>query len=407
MTVQGRWILAAVLVQAAWMAVAASPMFFYPMVASAQRLFGGSIGWEAVFDDVGIYRRYASEIARGRVPYREIAIEYPIGALPWFLGPWLVARSEAAYRWAFAAEMMGCQAVLLVSLAGQVARRDGPRAVAGRLIWSTLMLGALGPLPISRYDLAPTALAFAAAVALANGRERIGGAWAAVGVLVKLFPAVVLTPLAMRPRHPVAIRGITVFLAVLTISLIGWGLAVGPGASSMVRYHAERGLEIESVGAGVLMAVGTIAGWTLRRSFDHTSERLLAPGADALAAAAPAVQLALLALVAWRARRGTVEEIPRFAGAAVLGFLIAGKVLSPQYLLWYVPFGLALEGPLGRRVRPPLLAACALTTAVYPWSFMGLIQFHPPAILLVNLRNLLLVALFGLVLFESPQTIRK
>jgi hypothetical protein len=47
----------------------------------------------------------------------------------------------------------------------------------------------------------------------------------------------------------------------------------------------------------------------------------------------------------------------------VLGFLLAGKVLSPQYLLWVLPFPLAMAGRAGRWARGLTLAAFATVDA--------------------------------------------
>ena len=81
----------------------------------------------------------------------------------------------------------------------------------------------------------------------------------------------------------------------------------------------------------------------------------------------------------------------------MLAFALLGKVLSPQYLLWILPFVATLDGREGRWARPLLLAAGVLTTLVYFWAGVGLMNFHPLAIAILNARNLLLVAIFALM----------
>src|SRR4029079_5041815 len=55
--------------------------------------------------DIPLYRTYGEWMARGLVPYRDFAFEYPPGALPALVLPALVTDSVAAYRVVFAAEM--------------------------------------------------------------------------------------------------------------------------------------------------------------------------------------------------------------------------------------------------------------------------------------------------------------
>src|SRR5262245_14765472 len=118
-------VIATALVQAALMGLAASSLFFYPVVGSSQRLFGASIGFEAVFYDVRTYGEYARYTLNGLVPYQNFPVEYPIGALPLFILPAEFTLGEPEYRVGFGAEMMLFQALTLGLLAAWVGRREG------------------------------------------------------------------------------------------------------------------------------------------------------------------------------------------------------------------------------------------------------------------------------------------
>ncbi len=89
----------------------------------------------------------------------------------------------------------------------------------------------------------------------------------------------------------------------------------------------------------------------------------------------------------------------RYAAAAVLAFMVGNKVLSPQYLIWLLPFMAAVDGRVGRVVRPLFLVACVVNFAVYPWSYNGLERFQPLAVAIVTARNGLLMALLCVLLF--------
>ena len=65
----------------------------------------------------------------------------------------------------------------------------------------------------------------------------------------------------------------------------------------------------------------------------------------------------------WRFSRGEAdaERFCLFAAATVTAFVAFGKVLSPQYLIWLVPFVALLRGRRGLAAIALLGAACLLT----------------------------------------------
>jgi len=135
-----------------------------------------------------------------------------------------------------------------------------------------------------------------------------------------------------------------------------------------------------------------LLGAMVNRSYDHFSSNVAAAGSRLVAAYSSLVQLVCLAFVAWRPRGEGRERWVRLGGVAILAYVVGGKVLSPQYLVWLLPFVVA-SGT--RRERWLFLACCLLTTAIFPWSFTGLCNFQGlPSALLVA-RNAGLVLLFA------------
>jgi hypothetical protein len=93
----------------------------------------------------------------------------------------------------------------------------------------------------------------------------------------------------------------------------------------------------------------------------------------------------------------------RYTAAAMLVYAIGGKVFSPQYLLWVLPFVAVLPGRTGAWTRRAMLPACVLTAALCPWSFRALVALEPWAFTLLNLRNILLVATWAWLLWGPPE----
>lgn len=373
-------------------------------LASNPRLYGPS-GMENILDDVHIYQRYADLMLSGEVPYRDFRVEYPPLALPFFIVPaWVSGGTFAGFWMAFGVEMLVLQGANLALMAWWVHRREGAGAMRRRLAWSTVVFLPMAQLSVTRFDLAPAFLAFSAAMAWASGRRGLCGVLASVGVLVKIVPGAVLGPVladeASRWRKT-RLRGSLMGLGMTALGVSAWVCSVG-GPGSMresLRYHLDRGLEVGSIGAGTLMAVGTALHWPMSTEFRFTSTQVVSPGDSWVASLAFPIQAAAILVVMGmfvvRGRRAPL----RFAGASLLAFVLFGKVLSPQYLLWVSPFALVVEGRVGLASRSLFLAAAGLTLLLYPWGADRLATLDLSAIVVLNLRNGMLLALWGLWVF--------
>ena len=111
--------------------------------------------------------------------------------------------------------------------------------------------------------------------------------------------------------------------------------------------------------------------------------------------AADAVQL-LFALALAAALVASVvlarRDLLRASFAATLVFVALGKVLSPQYLCWLLPFAAVLLAR-GDRLAPALVAAAALLTQVwFPRRYFDVVDRDAWAVAAVAVRDLLLLA---------------
>jgi hypothetical protein len=167
---------------------------------------------------------------------------------------------------------------------------------------------------------------------------------------------------------------------------------------SFISYHRLRGIQLESVPSGLLM-LAHLAGMPLGYVENFGAIHLVSPAADAvipwLTPLLAAVSVAV-AVVAWRRfrmeeRSGGVrtESLVELLLAALLAFVVTNKVLSPQYLVWLLPFAPLL--PL--RKAALALGAVLLTIVIFPYNYAPLVNMRPGMILLLNARNAMLVAL--------------
>jgi hypothetical protein len=356
---------------------------------------------DAAIVDTPVYRGYADAIAAGQVPYRDFALEYPPGALPVFVLPLL--GDDADYDLIFELLMLACGAAAVVFVAGAV----GALGVSERVLWGRAAAAALGPLLVgpvvlTRFDLWPATLSVAALAALVAGRERVGLGVLGAAVAAKLYPLVLL-PLALlfvarRRGARAAAASFGVFALVLTAAFGPFLVLAPDGLAESLERQAGRPLQLESLGAGFLLAADRLGAYEASIVTSSGSQNLTGSLPDTLASAQTVLQALAVASV-WvlfaRSRRGLVELLTASA-AAVAAFVAFGKVLSPQFLIWLVPLvPLVLERA---RAAAALFGAAAITTLLwFPYRYWEVVAIERP-VWFVLVRDVLLVALFAVLL---------
>jgi len=354
--------------------------------------------------DIPLYRTYGERVAGGLVPYRDFAFEYPPGALPFLVLPALVTDSLEAYRAVFVAELavVGALAVLAFDWAlRNLGRRGRDRLVVLAVIALVPVL--LGGVILTRFDLVPAALVALAAGLMATGRLRSAAFVVGVGIAVKLYP-VVLVPLlataAWRRRGRREAVVVVAFAAAPAVAVYLPFLILGAdGVLDSFGRQLGRPLQIESLGAGVLLGLHHAVGMPLEWSSGSGSQNLTGTTAGAVAVLQGIAQMAALALVWVGFARGpaTTERLLRYAAAALVAFVALSKVLSPQYLVWLVLL-VPLVGVRSRAAMWLTVLACALTAAWFPARYWDLVrEFDPLSSWFVLFRGVALVALLAVL----------
>lgn len=300
-----------------------------------------------VSTDVQIYQRYAQETIGGKIPYRNFTIEYPPGFLLPALAPDATANPSdyGSYARTFDRWMAGAGVVLILLTAVALAALRVERAhFAGALAFVALSPALLGNVMMARFDLWVTALAIGGLAAMLSGRERLGGVLLGAAIATKLWPAV-FVPLCLiwivrTQDRRAAVR----WLALTTLSCAAFFIpfaALSPGGlGHSFGLQINRPLQLESLGSQILVAVHTLGGLSAVVQNSYGSQNLVAPGATAMAGASAVLQILALCGVWFAFARGPAraDRFATAAAASVVVFVAFGKVFSPQYLIWLIPF---------------------------------------------------------------------
>ena len=361
-------------------------------------------------------------------PYRDVPMEYQPGALLVLLPPAFFAYDYDTYVTAFVA-WSGVLYGLSLWLALRLLAAGAPlsAAQAGRALWASFFfLMCFGSIACARFDHVVPLLCLAS-IALFQRAQKNGslgwyaacGALTAAGVLVKIVPGVVL-PAALlwlacvgpRPQW----RGIGALLAGFFVTLVALnGIFYAWWGEAYVRsytYHVERGIQLESLYAGVLLATDGL-GHPVNLIRNFGAAHLTTAWEWILKPLSTLLFFAVSAGVAWRfftsraaaARTNSAVGLLWLTVLFLLAFILTNKVLSPQYLLWIGPLLVAGYG-FRPECRPELLVllfASAFSHAIFPHLYDAMCAFHPAMVLLLNLRNALLVVLFGWLLWRLPK----
>jgi uncharacterized membrane protein len=351
--------------------------------------------------DTPVYQGYGEKILDGEVPYRDFAVEYPPGALPVFVLPAFAAHDD--YGSAFELLMWTCAVAVVVLLARTLSAVEaGSARLYGAAAFAGIAPLLLGSVILSRFDLWPVALVSGALAALVSGRGRLGLGLLGAAAVTKIWPAVLL-PLALvwlvrtRGRRE-GLVALGVFLAVAAAIVLPFAVLSPGGLADSLTTQLSRPLQIESLGAGVLLAAHRLGLYEPTVVSTHGSQNLSGSLPDALATTETALLVVALLAVWFLFARGRPdrERLLTASAAAVVAFVAFGKVLSPQFLIWLIPLVPLAAGTAGMAACWLLAAALVTTQIWFPHRYWHVVALEPAG-WLVLVRDMLLLALLAVL----------
>ena len=349
------------------------------------------LGWVAADllpkADVDLYAHYAHAALVAPLLHA-FPKEYPGASLGVFLLPKLL---PIPYTAAFSVLMSLVLVAFLVSSDGLPGRPGWSRRVA-----LYLGLGTLAVL-LARYDLVPALAGLLAVERARSGRWGRAWAWAMLGTLLKLFPALLLPGFLIAERRRTGRWAWRRILASTGAVAAMAGLQAWRAPGSLVspfRYELHRGFELESLASSLTLLANPVhASWV----FGYGAVETVGAHLGLIGALVDLCALAALVGIwrlAWHGRLGLEATSLAVLTVAVLG----EKAFSEQYLIWIIPFWAYWE------LRRGWLVAAALSTVVYPLLYLeadlaGPSFYFPTAI--AGVRNVVLLVTTALWLREQ------
>jgi hypothetical protein len=329
---------------------------------------------------------------------------YPIVALVPIAVPWLIAPAYYPEVWLVMVFVLDAVVLGCVTGWGRRARN----LAAGW--WWTVFLLLLGPIALGRLDTVSVALAILGLLLLAK-HPVASGVLLVAATWIKIWPVAIIGAVIIATRHRLAVLASVVGTSVAVVAV---ALAFGAGWNivSFITMQTDRSLQVESPVATIWLWRALSGSAETYYDTDILTYQVRGEGVATAAALMNPLLIVAVGLVgglgirALRRGMNTAQLLPTLALALVTALIVFNKVGSPQYIAWLaapVVLAFVTPGVVHRDFRVPgvgIILIAALTQLIYPTFYVELLALDPTMVIVITVRNLLLVALFGWTIAE-------
>lgn len=338
--------------------------------------------------DIQLYERVMRNISNGQSPYKDFQLEYPPYAILFFIIPSFFPTTRA-FQAAFGVEILIADLLvkfflLLIALKLWHSKKDN-QSNAGNSKEELLPLSLFYPVLVfslitapnhffylQRYDLFPALITLLMLFFWLNGSYLLSGILLMFGAGVKLYPLLFMLPMFVAAwrlkRHWHFIAGL--FIGALPLVILSFFMPWW----KFMEFHAGRGLQCESIWAGVVWLLNlcgvTVANWTFTRAWVEVTGPLatsLLPYAKFSWLSLSAIAVIIASLRIWRyGEPAPFALLNNLLLGVLLIFVSFNIILSPQYLIWIAVFtAISSINRFSIYVTLPVIAAI-VTPILYP-----------------------------------------
>lgn len=360
--------------------------------------------------DVNIYRDIAERAdAVFRGASSTVKSEYPPPATVLF---WVANSARFTHDFAASWSALIVLAAVFAWAYLRCFRSRDALLFAAILPFSVLILG--HDMIFARYDIFVAFALILSARAHWWGFDAESAFWLALGLSLKVVP-ILGVPLLLiaTPRRQWGSLLVGAALGALLAGTISVGI-LGVSATLdnlrfMTEYHSGRPIQLESFWSGISMLKALLTNSVAHTGYNRMSIVNVDLGMQYVFLSKVFVLsgVVFLSYRAWKQKEA--RDFGMLLALALVWALSMSPVLSPQYFTWIIPLLLLIlaDRAVSGRMTARCFAAIVLTVAVawmtkwiFPAHYNELISQHTGAVLMLNLRNFTLFALFYVLLTE-------
>lgn len=387
-------------------------LFVFAAIVYLVVVYSAGIETEVIRDR---FWKNAEPLFNGEFPvmeYPPLAIVFI--ALPRFFGP-----TPWSYEVAYVAEV--CIFVIIgLVLVSRIAKLLGQNRVRAMMAYSILTVLMI-EFVLDRFDIFAMVIVLASVLMFLEKRYNWAFVLLAVGILVKVYPAVLFLVYLIFLMHGGKVReGLvgTLVMVLIGLSTVAVCWVIDPQIiTNFLSYNTGRPLQIEAAASSVIYFLGQFGltdVWIQPASAESFwSDNLRGPLADQVAdLLLPLMVVCVIAVSAFYLfvrMRGARDDCMQTASlaivACILVFFLTNKVFSSQYLIWLIgPLVVAImlqERGFGRKLFHLTVVAMVLVQANFAYScgyLGGGADINAIGMAMVLVKNLVLGYMLVLVL---------
>ncbi|BAZ53364.1 hypothetical protein NIES4103_60380 [Nostoc sp. NIES-4103] len=355
--------------------------------------------------DLNIYYKSSRNLLAGILPYRDFKFEYPPFSLFAFVLPRILTlgllNNYHIYAFLFLLENVFFSTIILLLIFKYNQLRHRPTNKIS-IVFYVLFVMIIARFVTWHYDIFPTLLTVLSLLAVISNRPTLAGISLGFGIAAKLYPVVLLPIFTAYYFAHKSYRAILNLwfgtLGAIILSFIPFAIATGNQLFSFFTYHKERGLQIESLPAGIMTLISKWRLIDIKTKAAYGSINIVSHFDNLVLNLLPWLFIAIYALLVvnsvycFREKYEESESVRittlvAYTLLALLVFIITNKVFSPQYIVWIIPFAALLKP----RQVCLMLAICISTYLMTSYGNFKSLDYIK--ILWLNLRNILVVGL--------------
>lgn len=350
----------------------------------------------SIISDLGYYYVQSVKILSGLIPYTQFKFEYPPLAilpiwLPGLFSKYFMELNESSYYKFYRFIFFTIDIGLLFYLKSRFENKPH----FNRLILAiTLISLPLAPLLYDRLDLLFGVILFGSMICVYDGKKMQGMSFAIFGIPFKLISLIFIPffGLSFLSKRDFNLKSFLKWIGIpAALLLLGLLFYFRLDFLDFLKYHHNRGIQIESTWASIEFLMQKFNGGIIQPEYNYGAQHLK-DVSTTLVFLANYTVIAMLGILFFMFIFLNIN-LNQMLLTSMVVFITFGKVLSPQFLIWFIPLIFFF---VDSKKEVIIFGLISLLTGPVIFNYGAFINQAPWAWWSIALRNLLLLSWVGL-----------